>query len=96
MILKTTAYQIGTQVKLVRGTTLWAQEHTRGQADVTYVVSEYVDDGTSLDRISLCILGEKGCTFVGISPDLFERCAIQQPLSASVGEEQKLHQGAKS
>lgn len=65
--MRTQIYPVGTQLRLVRGTTLWGQEHCIGRADLIYEVVEEVDDGTSMERISLSLLGELEPTFIGIS-----------------------------
>ena len=71
--MKTVTYEIGTELKLAHGTALWAQEHARGKASIIYEVAGFVDDGTSMERISVRILEEQEFTFIGITPDLFEK-----------------------
>lgn len=73
MQMKTMTYPVGTKLKLVRGTMLWGQEHVRGRCDLLYEVVCAVDDGSSMERISVRAIGEQELAFIGITPDLFER-----------------------
>ena len=70
--MKTATYPVGTKLRLVRGTNLWGQAHVHGKSDAIYEVASIVDDGTSMERISLREVGETEIAFPGISPGLFE------------------------
>jgi hypothetical protein len=76
--MKANTYPLGTQLKLVRGTTLWGQEYVSGKASVIYEVAEFVHDGSSMERISLRAIGSNSLAFVGITPDLFEKVGYPQ------------------
>lgn len=76
--MRTQIYPVGTQLRLVRGTTLWGQEYALGRSDVIYEVVEVVDDGTSMRRISVRDLDGQGITFIGIISDLFEPLDLEE------------------
>lgn len=65
-------FPIGTKVKLVYGTSLWAQQQDGKSSESIYEVVDHVEDGTSLQRISVQALGQEDITFVGIDAGLFE------------------------
>ncbi|MGO6694949.1 hypothetical protein ACCS54_19510 [Rhizobium johnstonii] len=61
-------FEPGEEVKLVHGTTLWAQHHEL--RDATGLVVALVDDGTTMDRITVSYGDE--IKFRGIDANLFE------------------------
>ncbi|UIJ97463.1 hypothetical protein LZK82_17115 [Rhizobium leguminosarum] len=63
-----TKFEPGAEVRLVRGTTLWGQHHEL--RDATGLVVALVDDGTTMDRITVSYGDE--IKFRGIDANLFE------------------------
>lgn len=71
--MKSAKFPVGTKLKLVHGTSLWAQYHVHGRGDLIYEVVKIVDDLTCMERVSLRAQGEVKLSFNGITPDLFKK-----------------------